>query len=260
MKPSILDRAGILSGLALSPFVTLLSASRGGRFLHPRGVVLEGEARALVREGPLGTLAQRLEGPLLVRFSGAWWKQREWKDVLGCALRFRATHDGSPQPAYGDQDLLFATIRRVVTLPFAPLSTRQHDFLANDYYAITPFRAPPLARVWFRLRGPGPVAAAPNRTERLLSRLRAGPVALTLEARVPGSDYRPLLHVLLTQPVSLDEVSLRFDPFRSGRDVHPAGYVHHLRRFAYPAGRALHAARRAAASRPGKSSAASPNS
>jgi hypothetical protein len=34
--------------------------------------------------------------------------------------------------------------------------------------------------------------------------------------------------------VELDQGALRFDPFRNGRNIEPAGYVHHLRRLTYP--------------------------
>jgi hypothetical protein len=239
------DRAGDVGGLALGPFAGALSALRGGRVLHPAGIVLTGEAEAIGTDDELRDIGARLAGPVLVRLSGAWWKQREWKDVLGCALRFRSHDPAGVEPEPGDQDLLLATIRHVVTLPFAPLTTEQHDFLANDYYGITPFRAPPLERVWFRLRALGSSAGEGTRAERLVHRLQEGPVPLELELKRPRAAYQPLLRLDLLRPIEVNERALRFDPFRTGRQIFPQGYIHHLRRFTYPASQSYRAWRNA---------------
>ena len=88
--------------------------------------------------GPYPGLARRLEGAALIRLSTAWWRGgKEWIDALGLAMRLG--REPSVEAHEGDQDLLFATIRRPWTTLLAPLTTEQHDFLANDYYAVSPF-------------------------------------------------------------------------------------------------------------------------
>src|SRR5262245_6871606 len=136
------DRSGILGrtlGLLLAP----VSLARRARMFHTEGVLYRAEA---VARSP-SPAAQRLEGPALLRFSGAWWRRRQWPDVLGIAVRFCASASASAgtgaepcaETAPGDQDLIFATVRRPWTAPLAPLSTRVHDYLANDYYGVSPF-------------------------------------------------------------------------------------------------------------------------
>ena len=97
------DLFGIASGLALAPLTALGSYVRRSRVFHPCGVCLRGTARAAGATAALHEAGTRLEGPVLVRFSGAWWKRYEWPDVLGCALRFGADGVG-PEPRVGDQD------------------------------------------------------------------------------------------------------------------------------------------------------------
>jgi hypothetical protein len=48
----------------------------------------------------------------------------------------------------------FATIRRPWTMPLAPLATVTTDYLANDYFAVSPFSLegdPNGSRVYFRI-------------------------------------------------------------------------------------------------------------
>jgi hypothetical protein len=229
---SKLNLPGLIAGGALAPFTALGSYARHSRVFHPSGMCLQGTARAVAGRGPLHEAGARLDGPVLVRFSGAWWKQREWPDVLGCALRF-----GS------DQDLLLATIRTPLTTLLAPLSTKVHDYLDNAYFGVSPFRVAGLGRVKLRL-----VAAARSaredprgrtREQRLMHMLQRGPVRLTLEARAHrlGTHYHPIAEVVLVEPADIDQQRLRFDPFATGRGLVPVGFVHALRVAAYAASR-----------------------
>jgi hypothetical protein len=187
-------------------------------------------------------LAERLCGAALVRFSSAWWKRREWPDVLGCAIRFTESPEAET-PAPGDQDLLFATIRRPWTMPFAPLATRYRDFLANRYYAVSPFQAPGIGRVEWRLTPAAAARAGSSRAERLQHAVRASSAELQLEFapyRAPWNAFdealfEPLVRVRLVEALELDQARLRFRPFRSGRGIRPMGFIHWLRPLAYAA-------------------------
>lgn len=215
-------------------------ARRRSRLFHPVGVVLRASVVGLHRDGPLGQAARALEGPALVRLSSAWWKRREWIDALGFAIRFRGTGEVSPAPAAGDQDLLFATIRFPLTTLLAPLTTRQHDFTANHYYAVSPFEVPGVGRAKLRLAPPPapPGGAGATREERLRAAVASGEASfqLQLRRRPPRGSWEPLCQVHLVEEVALDQEALAFWPFRTGRGVVPRGFVHALRRGAYAGG------------------------
>jgi hypothetical protein len=242
-----LELAGWVMGLMLSPVVGLVSAARRSRMFHPTGLVCRARAEPVANLGPgAAAVAARLAGPALLRWSSAWWKSGEHIDVLGCAIRFTGDPLGAePQP--GDQDLLLATIQRPWSLPFAPLSTRVHDFLANAYYGVSPFEVPPLGRGEWRLVAENAAETGGSRRQRLEQNITTGRAVLLLEwAPYPGPLARPaaerfvaLLRIQLTGWLELDQRALRFDPFRSGRGLRPVGLVHQMRRAAYRASQAL---------------------
>lgn len=225
---------GTALGWAVSPLFALTSALRHARTFHPSGGVFLAEVT------PLGghALGERVRGPALVRFSSALWKgPREWVDALGCALRFRHTVTPSAVADADDQDLLFATIRRPWTMPFAPFTTNVHDFLANDYDAVSPFTVPGFGRAFLRLhpeayeRGD---SVAQSRMERLLSAVSRGDAKMRLEVRRAWHrEWESVALVTLREPVEIDQERLRFWPFRTGRGIVPRGLVHGLRRGVY---------------------------
>lgn len=232
---------GRIAGLALSPFTGLISAARHSRMFHPSGLLCAASAEPVVSGGAAGEVAARLAGPVLARWSSAWWKTGEWADVLGCALRFtQVPLTAEPKPA--DQDLLLATIQRPWTMPFAPFTTNEHDFFANTYYGVSPFEVPPLGQIEWRLVPEGaPSLGRGTRSERISHRIQSGSARLLLEwAPYPGpltrpidAHFAPLLRIELRAFADLDQRRLRFDPFRSARGVEPVGFVHNLRRAAY---------------------------
>lgn len=247
------DITGLLAGVALAPVTGLLSAARRSRMFHPSGLICSAEAEPL-SSGPAGDVAARLAGPVLLRWSSAWWKTGEWIDVLGCALRFtQGPLDGEPKP--GDQDLLLATIQRPWTMPFAPWTTRDHDYLDNAYFGVSPFEVAPLGRIEWRLRAEQPSPAGHgSRGQRLQAAISGGTAVLLLDwSPYPGplkrpiaARFEPLLRLRLTGLIELDQRALRFDPFRDGRGLQPVGFVHAMRRAAYwTSQRARPSARRA---------------
>lgn len=237
--------AGLLSGAVLAPVAGVLSWVRQSRMFHPRGLLFHASVEPLASE--LGDRAETLAGPALVRFSSAWWKEREWLDVLGCAVRF-TSEPLSVSPRASDQDLLFATIRRPWTLPFAPFATRFHDFLANDYYAVSPFVFASDRRIEWRLRPEArgssvDAARERSRAERLRLAVARENATLVLESAPYRPAHRirderpfePVARLRLLAPVALDQEALRFDPFRSGRGIVPVGFVQWLRKLTYSA-------------------------
>ena len=232
---SLREWAGLFGGLLLAPLAGGAAALRRARTFHPEGALFRATVNPLVTTGPTGELAARLSGDALVRLSTSMWTGgREWIDVLGCAVRFRSEHVPSVVPAAGDQDLLCATIRTPLTTLLAPLRTHWHDFLRNDYYAVSPFFVEGLGRVKFRVTTRPVRLPGRDRGERLQQAVDAGLASLRLEIRsVRGGGWSPLCAIRLLERLELDQEALRFDPFRDGRGIRPVGFVQYLRPASY---------------------------
>ncbi|WP_373046134.1 hypothetical protein [Vulgatibacter sp.] len=238
---SLREWAGLAGGVALAPFTGATAWMRQARTFHPEGAIFRAAVNPLVSQGPDGVLAAHLAGEALVRLSSAVWRGgREWIDILGCAVRFRSERIPSVIPAANDQDLLCATIRSPWTMPFAPVSTHWHDFLRNDYYAVSPFSVEGLGRVKFRITTARTALPGRDRSERLQVAVESGLASLRLEFRpVGGRVWKPLCAVRLLERLDLDQEALRFDPFRAGRGIRPVGFVQYLRPASYRASQRL---------------------
>lgn len=263
---SFLEWLGRILGYFLAIFFGLISLIRRARVFHPDGVTYRAQIASITsfpHSFATQPLRKALRGEALVRFSGAWWRHRksefsgrreepkEWLDLLGCAIRFTQRVDGSVKPRPQDQDLMFATLRSVWTLPFAPFATRPQDFLANHYYAVSPFEAPGFQRVKFRLRPmsfparfgeagffAGRRALARNRVERLDFAVGARAARLWLEVQDQATrsrEWTPVVEIKLLERVELDQEALRFGPFQSGRGIRPRGFIHAMRLASYEA-------------------------
>lgn len=217
----------------MAPIFGLVSLVRHARTFHPRGPVVHAVVMRH-EEAPLALepLVSRLTGPALVRFSGALWKNAEsLLDVLGCAVRFRREDTDSELPTEDDQDLLFATIKRPWTMPFSPLTTATHDYLGNDYFAVSPFEAGLGRRVYFKIhpRSPSEDRAGP-RAQRLAHAIADGNAELDMSVGSgPFGPWTPIVTISLVRFAQVDGEALRFQPFRTGRGVRPTGFVHALR-------------------------------
>lgn len=227
-------RLGIVCGWIAAPLFGVTSGVRRARTFHPRGPVFHARAHRHTAAPPaLQALADDLTGDVLVRFSGALWKKEpSWlPDVLGCALRLRHARRDALACA-DDQDLLFATIRRPWTMPLSPWTTDAHDYLANDYFAVSPFQSKQVTqRFYLRLH---PSSAqhvhAETRGARIAQAVRAGVVTLDIEHSTrPFGPWQPLSHLKLEREAEVDGEALRFQPFRTGRGIHPYGFIHALR-------------------------------
>ncbi|MBK9264008.1 MAG: hypothetical protein IPM54_29925 [Polyangiaceae bacterium] len=238
----VLEALGRMVGGVLSPLVAIGGLARNARLFHPDGVVYWARVRPVGMEGALGALAERLEGPAIVRFSSAWWRnEKELPDLLGIAIRFIDTQSMTRRntliPSPRDQDLLFATVRAVLTLPLAPLVTNVNDFLANDYYALLPFQVPGLGRAKFRLSPVRLRSEATSRRERLAARVAAGSANMRFEVKKDENEARwqEFATVEIEELADIDQESLAMNPFRTGRAIVPVGPIQMVRAAAYPA-------------------------
>jgi hypothetical protein len=199
----------------------------------------------IARGGALAAAAARLDGDAIVRFSSALWRGRkELPDVLGLAIRIQGPRPLRAEPQPGDQDILFATIRRPYTTLLAPLTTDPHSFLRNDYYGVSPFEIEGLGRVSLRVVSPRAAADDKRRAagahklgrdEELRRAVERGTATFSLEARRRklGSTWQPVASIHLVARASIDQAALRFWPFQADRGVVPRGFVHALRRGVY---------------------------
>jgi hypothetical protein len=238
-SPAKLNVTGLASGLALAPLAALGSYLRHARVFHPSGICMRGVALPIAGAERFHDAGERLAGPVLARFSGAWWKSRQWPDVLGCALRF-SNHDAlAAAPHATDQDLLLATVRHPLTTLLAPLSTNVDDYLGNAYFGVSPFRVRSIGRVKLRLCSLETSPMSGTREQRLKRALSRAPVRLMLEARPDrlATRYQAVARIELVEAVEIDQRTLRFDPFANGRGFVPVGLVHAMRIATYAASR-----------------------
>jgi hypothetical protein len=219
-------RIGTFLGKFLAPLTALGSKARHARLFHPEGMVFRAEVVPLAEAGSLGSLAERLKGEACVRLSGAWWRGgKEWKDVLGCAIRF--TEDSEHE-----QDLLFATIRKPWTTLLAPLSTDTHDFLENDYYAVSPFEVKGVGKVKWRLVANRSRSNGRNRWQKIIRAVGDDLAFFRLELlELNGSkkEWQRVAEVRLKEKMDIDQEALRFSPYRNGLGIEPRGLIHGLR-------------------------------
>jgi hypothetical protein len=231
----------------LAPWVAVGSFLRGGRLFHPEGVVYAADVVPLVESGPLAEISSLLAGPALVRLStGLRRNHRNQRDVLGCAVRFRADPTNSPVPSPSDQDLLFATIRALPAIATALLTTRSQDFLANNYYALLPFHTRGLGRTKWRLVGSHVNVAGKDRYDKLARAVSEGVAVFRLEVRKAGrgAAFEPVAEIHLREQILVDQAKLLFHPYRTGRGIVPVGFFQAMRLATYPAsyiGRTLRA-------------------
>lgn len=222
---------GRIVGVLVAPLVFLVALVKGARAFHPDGGVFRAEVRATAVDASLVPVAGRLAGPALARLSAAMVRgEVEKPDVLGLGLRFGAA---------GAQDLLLATFDGFGPrqLRAALATTDVHDFLHNDYRAVSPFRLDGAGLFVLHARGEASGSGA-TRAERLAQAITSGRAVLHVEARALASDgdhaARPLVDVALVGRASVPPASLRLSPFHDGLGLRPVGFLAGIRWVAYP--------------------------
>lgn len=231
------ERIGMAIGSALAPVVAAVSRFRRARTFHPRGIVFVGRSEPIIG-GAFANLGADLAGHVLVRCSGALWKQQiEWFDVLGMALRFRrSTRAFDHEPLPDDRDILFATIRSPFMLALSPFTTNAHDFLANKFYATAPFEVHGHDRVEIRLVAIEPPTNEGTRADKLRAAVQARRCVWHLEARKTLThDWHAIARITFEREHAIDQEALRFDPFRTDDALVPVGVIHAMRRAVYSA-------------------------
>jgi hypothetical protein len=239
------EKLGELIGACWAPVVAAISRARQARMFHPTGLTFLGRVEPIACGHPeLASLGHRLAGNVLARCSAALWRHPlQHVEVLGIALRFRPgalglVFDEHPTPR--DQDLLLATIQSPWTMPLAPWTTRADDFLANTFWAVSPFEIAPgrggTLRVKLRMRPLDDWRGGDTRDDRLRYAIVAGRARWRLEARrTLTRTWHPIAQIALHEEIDLDQQALRFDPYRIGAGIVPVGTIQAIRRATYTA-------------------------
>lgn len=222
----LLNIAGTIFGYPLGLITGTVSFIRNSRMFHPVGIIAKAQVNAKGNYISFPPYA-------LIRFSSAWWKNKEWIDVLGISVRF-SKEIKNEIPQKEDQDLLFATIKHPWTMPFSPLSTHFRNFFENSYYAVSPFLVDGNL-VYFKLAIKKSVNFKDNRIAVLKENIHQHAV-MELWMRKVHEAWIPVAELTLLHELNLDQRLLRFNPFLNGLNIKPEGFVHHLRIGAYRLG------------------------
>jgi hypothetical protein len=219
------------AGYGLGALLAGIAAARGGKAVHPSGVVygarlvVDGAADAPRGSQLLGTPA---EHTALMRFSRSLGMPRPFPDLLGVSLRVL--------DAYGPgrhQDFMLVSS---VDLPvlhhiFVPAADAQQ----RPYSSSLPYRARDatfLVGVVPDARSPRP--SGDDEFQRLAAAAATGRLTFGLATAPIGGRFRRVgtLHVEQRLPQTHD--ALRFSPFNCGGGLAPVGVLNRLRDYAYP--------------------------
>lgn len=183
---------------------------RRSRVFHPTGVLYRGQVNSLDEK-------HKLYSHALVRLS---WSLRNdgGRDLLGVALRLSPFSPSTPYPREQDQDLLFASFKKLWTLPGAFFTTKK-DFFSNDYFTALPF-------TW-------------ENEESVSFKLSSTIEGFTLYKRRKTGDWLILGKIELIEKSTIDQEYLYFNPFQTGLGIHPQGFLQHLRKGAYAVSRRM---------------------
>jgi hypothetical protein len=220
-KISLSEKVGYISGFALGIITGAVSIIRQSRTFHPRGLLFKCEVDSTA-----------FPPHALIRFSSAWWKKHEIRDVLGIAIRFMDSPPSQTEVKQTDQDLLFATIKYPWQTPIGPLLTHYHDFFENIYYAVSPFLNQFQEVVKYRLITHSSSTNKGSRDDKLKASVeKEGPIFVLEEKKISDEikGWKEVATIRVKEEIHLDQEALRFNPFNTGNNIIPLGFVHHLR-------------------------------
>lgn len=189
---------------------------------HPRGLLFEAEITSHDFP-PHG----------LVRLSSAWWKYKEWPDVLGVAIRFSPAPITGIEPHETDQDLLFASFPHWWQILLGPMMTNHHDFLQNHYYGVADFISEGKVRR-YKLIPKNNTFIHGSRQEKIIEAVLEGEAIFLFQEKTKDEwIWNTLAEIKLVRTLHYDQEALRFNPFQNGLKIRPYGFLQHLRVGAY---------------------------
>ena len=234
------------AGYGIGAVLAGLAAARGGKAVHPTGVVYG--ATLVVDGAPDAPRASQLlatpaEHPALMRFSRSLGVPRPIPDLLGVSLR---VPDAYGPGSHQDFMLVSSVDLPVLHHIFVPAA----DVQQRPYSSSLPYRAGDETFVVGVVPDPGaPRPPGDDEFDRLERAAATGRLTFGLAIAPLGGRFRRIatLHVHERLPQSID--ALRFNPFHCGGGMEPAGVLNRLRDYAYPLSQAAWARRRDGARR-----------
>ena len=220
-----------VAGLGVGAVLACLAAARGGKAVHPDGVVhaarleVHGAAHAPRMSLLLGTAG---EHPAVMRFSRSLGVPRPIPDLLGVSLRV--------PDAYGagrHQDFMLVSSIDLPVLHHVFVPAR--DVQQRPYSSSLPYRAGGETFLVGVLPDPGsPRPSGDDEFDRLARAAATGDLRFALAVAPVGGRFRRVatLHVGQRLPPAVD--ALRFNPFNCGGGLRPTGAINRLRDYAYP--------------------------
>ncbi|HJS93679.1 MAG TPA: hypothetical protein VJ741_05405 [Solirubrobacteraceae bacterium] len=210
--------------------LAVIATVRRGKPVHPTGVVYD--ARLLVSgsdEAPRGArlLCERAEHQAVVRFSRALGLPRPVPDLLGVSIRVL-----EPYGPGRHQDFLLVTSvdRAILHHLFVPAA----DVQQRPYSSSLAYRAGNerfLIGLLPDERSPRPHGR--DEFERLDAAAATGRLVFGLAVADVGGRFRPVAELRIGRRLAGELDALRFNPWNTGRDLEPAGWLNGARYRAY---------------------------
>jgi hypothetical protein len=229
-----------LAGYGLGALLAAIAAVRGGKAVHPAGVVYA--ARVIVDGAPAAPRASELLSRpstwrAVVRFSRSLGLPRPLPDLLGVSLRVL--------DAYGPrrhQDVLMVSS---VDLPvlhhlFVPAT----DFQQRPYSSSLPYRAGEDTVILGVTGDPtSPRLPGSDEFDRLDRAAASGRLVFGLAVASVNGRFQRVGSLVVEDRLPQAVDALRFNPFNCGGGLEPVGVLNRLRDYAYPLSQAAWARR-----------------
>lgn len=210
-----------------------LSHWRGKRIFHPVGVVCQGSFSVLPEAAsvvPTKLFAAAKTYPAIVRLSSGIGLPQFMPDVLGFAVRLPDCYGPNRH-----QDFLMVTTGSRPILRRIFFVTRY--FWQWPYCTVLTYRTKS-RRLLFAVLPPQVTTKLARRkvADELPSQLKDGPLRLVFAAVTPGGKWQTVASLeLLSIADQKTSEQLQFNPWNSGDDLKPFGFLNYLRRDAYRA-------------------------
>ena len=218
-----------LAGVSIGAVLALAAAVRRGKAVHPNGVVY---AARLVVSGasqapPARLLREPSEHRAIVRFSRSLGLPRPLPDLLGLSLRVLDAYGGGRH-----QDFLLVTSvdRPLLHHVFVPAT----DVQQRPYSSSLPYRAGGDRFLVGVL--PDPCSPRPDGHDefaRLDAAAASGRLSFRLCTAAMGGQFRPVGELRIGRRLADELDALRFNPWNTGEDLVPAGWLNGARYRAY---------------------------
>lgn len=206
------EKLGKFFGYVLGCITALISFIRASRMFHPVGNLYDAQV-----------ISERFPAHAMIRLSSAWWKEYEWPDALGIAIRFSAQSFHSVVPHENDQDLLLVSFSEAWMTPFSPFITNHRDFFRNEYFSVGYFEYQN-RMVRFRLEPKQFPRCKGSRQEKLKEAVLAGEACFILY-----ENEKQVAEIKLLRELHFDQEALRFNPFLNGLGIIPRGFLQYMR-------------------------------